>query len=62
MPAGLRFAARRLGLAIPTAFAVVALSFVLIHIAPGDPVTAIAGDGGDASYYAEMRAPFGLVP
>lgn len=58
--AGLRFAARRLGLAIPTVFAVVVLSFVLIHAAPGDPVTAIAGDGGDAAYYAETRARFGL--
>lgn len=57
---GLRFAARRVGLAIPTVFAVVGLSFVLIHIAPGDPVTAIAGDGGNAAYYAETRARFGL--
>ena len=58
--AGLRFAARRLLLAVPTAFVVISLSFVLIHVAPGDPVTAIAGDGGDAAYYADVRARFGL--
>ena len=57
---GLRFAVRRLLLAVPTAFTVIALSFVLIHVSPGDPVTAIAGDGGDAAYYADVRARFGL--
>ena len=55
-----RFIVRRLLLAIPTTLAVVVLSFVLIHLAPGDPITAIAGDGGDAAYYAETRARFGL--
>ena len=58
--AGWRFTIRRLLLAIPTTLAVVVLSFVLIHLAPGDPITAIAGDGGDAAYYAETRARFGL--
>ena len=57
---GLRFAARRLLLAVPTTAAVVTLSFALIHLAPGDPVVALAGDGGDAAYYAETRARFGL--
>lgn len=56
----MRYAARRLGFAIPTAAAVVTLSFVLIHLAPGDPALALAGDGGDATYYAETRARFGL--
>lgn len=55
-----RYAARRLGLAIPTAAAVVTLAFALIHIAPGDPVVALAGDGDDAAYYAETSARFGL--
>jgi peptide/nickel transport system permease protein len=58
--AGLRYAARRFALAVPTVAAVVTLSFTLIHLAPGDPVTAIAGDGGDVAYYAETRARFGL--
>ncbi len=57
---GARYGVRRLALAVPTVFAVVALSFTLIHLAPGDPVLAIAGDSGDEAYYAEMRARFGL--
>ena len=57
---GWPYVVRRLGLAVPTALAVAGLSFALIHLAPGDPVTAIAGDGGDAAYYAETRARFGL--
>ena len=35
-------------------------TFVLIHAAPGDPIAIFAGDSGDAAYYAEMRARFGL--
>jgi peptide/nickel transport system permease protein len=55
-----RYAVRRLGFAVPTATAVVTLSFALIHLAPGDPALALAGDGGDATYYAETRSRFGL--
>lgn len=44
----------------PAAAGVVLLSFVLIHLAPGDPVFALAGEHGDAAYYAFMRARFGL--
>ena len=36
------------------------LNFVLIHSAPGDPIYLLAGQSGDAAYYAEMRARFGL--
>lgn len=36
------------------------LNFALIHAAPGDPVTILAGDGGTPAYYAELRARFGL--
>ncbi len=60
MNGGLRYAARRLGFAVPTTAAVVTLAFALIHLAPGDPVVALAGDGGDAAYYAETRARFGI--
>jgi len=57
---GVRLALRRVALAVPTAFAVAVISFTLIHVAPGDPVQALAGDGGDEAYYADMRARFGL--
>jgi peptide/nickel transport system permease protein len=36
------------------------ITFVLIHLAPGDPIYILAGDGGNAAYYAEMRAYYGL--
>ena len=55
-----RYLVRRLLQAIPLLFAVIALTFVLIHVAPGDPVHILAGDGGDAAYYASMRSKFGL--
>ena len=51
---------RRLLLALPVVAGVTTLTFVLIHVAPGDPIYALAGDGGTPAYYAEMRARYGL--
>lgn len=41
---------------------VVTLSFILIHLAPGDPITALVGENGGASpeFVARMRAQYGL--
>ena len=39
---------------------VVLFTFILIHIAPGDPIVALAGEYGNEAYYEEMRAKFGL--
>ena len=50
----------RLALAALVVAGVASLTFVLIHIAPGDPVYVLAGDGGTPEYYAEMRAKYGL--
>ncbi len=55
-----RYLARRLLQAAPLVLAVVVITFALIHLAPGDPITVLAGDGGNAAYYAEMRARYGL--
>ena len=55
-----RYIVRRLLEAVPLLLGVIALTFVLVHVAPGDPVRILAGDGGDESYYATMRAKFGL--
>ena len=55
-----RYLVRRLLQAVPLLFGVLALTFVLVHLAPGDPVRILAGDGGDPSYYAAMREKFGL--
>ncbi|MGQ0604525.1 MAG: ABC transporter permease [Anaerolineales bacterium] len=51
---------RRLLQIPPLLLGIVVFTFVLIHIAPGDPIVALAGEHGDAAYYAQMRAKFGL--
>jgi peptide/nickel transport system permease protein len=38
----------------------IVINFFLIHLAPGDPVTYLAGQSGDEPYYALIRAKFGL--
>ena len=56
----IRFIGGRLLQAVPTVLAIVIISFILIHVAPGDPVLTLAGEHGDAAYYAFMRNRFGL--
>lgn len=51
---------RRLIAAIPLVFGVLVITFMLIHLAPGDPIYILAGEGGDEAYYAQMRALYGL--
>ncbi|MEO5588170.1 MAG: ABC transporter permease, partial [Gemmatimonadaceae bacterium] len=55
-----RFFIRRLLLVLPTVVGIVLIGFLLVHLAPGDPVLALAGENGDAAYYAFMRERFGL--
>ena len=55
-----RFIADRLVQLVPTTVAILIISFILIHVAPGDPVLTLAGEHGDAAYYAFMRHRFGL--
>lgn len=55
-----RYVWRRLLQVLPVVAGIVTVGFVLVHLAPGDPVLAIAGQDGDAAYYAAMRAKFGL--
>ena len=51
---------RRLAQVVPAVAGIVVVAFVVIHAAPGDPVIALAGQHGDAAYYAFIRAKFGL--
>ena len=55
-----RYVLRRLLQAVFLLLGVVVVNFSLIHLAPGDPITLLAGDGGDAAYFAAMRAKYGL--
>lgn len=54
------WALRRLLAALPVVLGITILTFVLLHLAPGDPVYLLAGDGGSPAYYTDMRAKFGL--
>lgn len=54
------FVLRRLLQVVPTVVGILLVSFLLVHVAPGDPVLALAGEHGDSAYYATMRQRFGL--
>lgn len=53
---------RRVGRAIAILIAIVVVSFAVIHLAPGDPVTIMAGSSGssDPQIIANLRQEFGL--
>jgi peptide/nickel transport system permease protein len=55
-----RYLLRRLAQVVPAVAGIILVVFVLVHSAPGDPVLALAGEHGDAAYYAFIRAKFGL--
>ncbi len=52
----LRFVAGRLLRAAPAVGAIVVLTFLLIHLAPGDAADALAGAGGDEATNAYLRS------
>ncbi len=58
----IRYVGRRLLLAVPIVLAIVVLNFFLLHLAPGDAATVLAGEAGSATpeYMAQLRARFGL--
>jgi peptide/nickel transport system permease protein len=51
---------RRLLYAIPIAFSVTLVAFLLVHIAPGDPMNAIAPPDAPAELVASLRTMYGL--
>ena len=55
-----RYVLRRILQTLPLIGLLLVINFVLIHAAPGDPITYLAGQSGDPSYFAEMRARYGL--
>lgn len=58
--ATLAYIVRRLFQAIPLILGVVAINFTLIHLAPGDPATLLAGEFADAEQVEQLRKEFGL--
>ena len=62
LPPLAEFIVKRLLQAIPTIFAILTLNFLMLHLAPGDPVMAIVGDEltASAEWMDAMRAKLGL--
>ena len=51
-----RFILRRLLLAIPTLLGVLIVAFLLLYVAPGDPVESMIGERADSATIARLRA------
>jgi glutathione transport system permease protein len=56
----MRYAARRLLLAIPTLLAMLTAVFVLVRLVPGDPAAVMLGDQASAAALAALREKLGL--
>jgi peptide/nickel transport system permease protein len=54
------YVARRLLQVVPATAAIFIVTFAVVHLAPGDPVTAIASGNGDQAYFEFMRRKYGL--
>lgn len=57
---GWRYVLRRLLQVVPAVAAIFVVTFAVIHLAPGDPITAVASGNGDEAYFEFMRQKFGL--
>lgn len=56
-----RFILRRLAEAVPLLLAVIVVNFLIIHLAPGDPINALIGDfPAPPEYVEQIRKQFGL--
>jgi ABC-type dipeptide/oligopeptide/nickel transport system permease component len=51
---------RRVARLAPVTLAVLVFNFLLIHLAPGDPIHMLAGDVTTPEYVAQVRSEFGL--
>jgi peptide/nickel transport system permease protein len=56
----LYFCLRRLAIGIPFLVVIVAITFLLVHMAPGDPAIILAGDAPAPEFLARIRAEYGL--
>ena len=55
-----RFVGRRLLLLVPTLFGVLVAAFLLLNVAPGDPVQGMVGERADSATIARLRAELHL--
>jgi ABC-type dipeptide/oligopeptide/nickel transport system permease component len=56
----IRFLGVRLALLVPTLLGVLIVTFLLLYVAPGDPVQAMVGERADAETIARLRAELRL--
>ena len=55
-----RFLLARLALLVPTVLGVLVVTFLLLYVAPGDPVQAMVGERADSATIARLRAELHL--
>lgn len=55
-----KYVLRRLLQMVPVILTIICLCFLIIHLAPGDPATIMAGETATDEYIAELKAQFGL--
>jgi peptide/nickel transport system permease protein len=55
-----RFLLSRLALLVPTLLGVLAVTFLMLYVAPGDPVQAMVGERADSATIARLRAELHL--
>jgi ABC-type dipeptide/oligopeptide/nickel transport system permease component len=55
-----RFLAMRFALLVPTLLGVLVVTFLLLYVAPGDPVQAMVGERADSATMARLRAELRL--
>ncbi|HWQ17944.1 MAG TPA: ABC transporter permease [Sulfolobales archaeon] len=60
MPGARSFIVRRVALYVALFFVVVIVTFILVHITPGDPTYVLAGEISDESFIKAVREKFGL--
>lgn len=51
---------RRLMAIVPVVFGVLLLTFLLVHLVPGDPIEVMLGESASGADRAELRAELGL--
>ena len=56
----IRYIVLRLGLLVPTLLGVLAVTFALLYLAPGDPVAAIVGERADSATVVRVRSELRL--
>src|SRR5690242_3338878 len=56
----MRLVGHRVLMTVPTLFGVLLIAFLLLNVAPGDPVQAMVGERADAATIARLRAELHL--